>query len=227
VFDEFQEVVRIDDMLPNIMRAIFQTQPEVGHVYLGSRRHVLTAIFNERHEPFWRSTMQIELGRIADEELASFVRGRFDASDRGIDDEALARLLELTDGHPYGTQELAYFTWEAVPTGDAARAADVEPALVHVLRSEHDNLARLWEDATPNERLVLLALHEEPGGLYGEAYRRRHGLPAAASVQRTVAALSRDGVIERTSDGPWAIAEPFRDEWLDRRVDDLRGRAEA
>ena len=224
MFDEFQEVVRIDDTLPNVMRAIFQTQREVGHVYLGSRRHVLSAIFNDRHEPFWRSTKQIELGRIDEDELASFVRARFEASDRAIDDDALARLLELTDGHPYATQELAYFTWETVPFGHAAHAADVELALVQVLRSEHNNLARLWEDATPNERLVLLALHEEPGGLYAEAYRRRHGLPAAASVQRAVAALTRDDVIERAPDGAWTIVEPFLGEWLDRDVGDQRGR---
>ena len=221
VFDEFQEIVRIDDTLPNLMRAIFQTQREVGHVYLGSRRHVLTAIFNDRHEPFWRSTKQIELGRIPMDELGSFVRARFEASERDIDDDAVARLLELTDGHPYATQELAYFTWEHVPHGHAAHGADVEVALVNVLRSEHNNLARLWQDATPNERLVLLALREEPGGLYAEAYRRRHGLPASASVQRAVAALARDDVIERTPDGLWTIVEPFLGEWLDRGVDDL------
>ena len=224
VFDEFQEVVRLDDTLPNVMRAIFQTQREVGHVYLGSRRHVLTAIFNDRHEPFWRSTKQIELGRIDEDELGAYVHARFEATDRAVDDDALARLLELTDGHPYATQELAYFTWEQVPVGHAAHAEDVEHALAQVLRSEHNNLARLWQDATPNERLVLLALHEEPGGLYAEAYRRRHGLPAAASVQRAVAALTRDDVVERTADGTWAIAEPFLDEWLDRGIGDRLGR---
>jgi hypothetical protein len=224
VFDEFQEVVRVDDTLPNVMRAIFQTQRAVGHVYLGSRRHVLTTIFNDRHEPFWRSTKQIELGRIEEHELGAYVRARFEATDRTIDDDALARLLGLTDGHPYATQELAYFSWEQVPLGHAAHTADVEQALVHVLRSEHNNLARLWEDATANERLVLLALHEEPGGLYAEAYRHRHGLPAAASVQRAVAALTREDIVERLADGSWAIAEPFLDEWLDRGTGERVGR---
>jgi hypothetical protein len=224
VFDEFQEVVRVDDTLPNLLRAIFQTQREVGHVYLGSRRHVLTTIFDDRHEPFWRSAKQIELGRIGEDELGDYVRTRFEVTDRGIDDDALARLLELTDGHPYATQELAYFTWERAPLGHAAHAADVERALAQVLRSEHNSLARLWEDATPNERLVLLALHEEPGGLYAEAYRRRHGLPAAASVQRAVAALTREDVVERAPDGTWAIAEPFLGEWLDRGAGDGLGR---
>ncbi len=223
VFDEFQEVVRLDSTLPNLMRSIFQTQPQVGHVYLGSRRHVLTTIFNDRNEPFWRSAKQIDLGRIPEADLAVFVRERFEAGDRAIDDDALVRLLELTDGHPYATQELAYFTWERVPFGHAAHAADVEVALVRVLRSEHNNLARLWEGATSNERLVLLALHEERGGVYGEAYRRRHGLPAPASVQRAVTALSRDDVIERGPDGTWQLAEPFLHEWLERASTDLHG----
>lgn len=223
VFDEFQEVVRLDATLPNVMRAIFQAQPGVGHVYLGSRRHVLTAIFNDRNEPFWRSAKQIELGRIDEADLATFVRDRFSQSDKGIDENALARVIELTDGHPYATQELAYFTWEEVPVGHAAHRADVETALIHVLRSEHNNLARLWEDATPNERLVLLALYEEPGGVYGEAYRRRHGLPASASVQRAVTSLMRGDAIERGADGMWQLAEPFLAEWLDRKSVELPG----
>ena len=39
VLDEFQEVIDIDPRLPRLMRAVFQQQPEVAHVYLGSKRH--------------------------------------------------------------------------------------------------------------------------------------------------------------------------------------------
>ena len=60
--DEFQEVVEIDPHLPNLMRAVFQQQPEVAHVYLGSKRHVMERIFNDENEPFWRSAKTIELG---------------------------------------------------------------------------------------------------------------------------------------------------------------------
>ncbi|HET7857516.1 MAG TPA: ATP-binding protein, partial [Gaiellaceae bacterium] len=51
VFDEFQEVVEIDSELPKLMRSVFQEQPEVGHVYLGSKRHMLERIFNDENEP--------------------------------------------------------------------------------------------------------------------------------------------------------------------------------
>ena len=179
---------------------------------------MLTAIFNDRHEPFWRSTKQIELGRIAEDELGTFVRARFaETRSRRSTTTRSRGCSSSTDGHPYATQELAYFTWEEVPLGHAAHAADVEAALTNVLRSEHNNLARVWEDATPNERLVLLALHAEPGGASTRRRtRRRHGLPARAVVQRAVTALTRDDIVERAADGSWAIAEPFLDEWLAR-----------
>ena len=38
VFDEFQEIVALDPELPARMRATFQFQPNVAHVYLGSRQ---------------------------------------------------------------------------------------------------------------------------------------------------------------------------------------------
>lgn len=216
VLDEFQEVVRLDETLPNRMRAVFQTQPEVGHVYLGSKRHVLERIFNDRNEPFWRSARQMEIGRLPPAALATFVRGRFVATERDIDDAALDSLLAVTDGHPYATQELAFFTWSQVPHGHAAYATDVGGALRDVLRAEHNNLARIWEAATRNERLVLLALRAEPASLYSEETRLGAGLPAPTFVQRAVTALLREDVIEKAPDGRYRISEPFLAEWLAR-----------
>ena len=120
VFDEFQEIVTLDRHYPKLMRAVFQEQPEVGHVYLGSKRHLLERIFDDANEPFWRSAKRLEIGTIP-AAFARFLRRRFEETEKAIDDDALARLLEATGGHPYGTQELAYFLWELVPTGHFAR----------------------------------------------------------------------------------------------------------
>ena len=62
ILDEFQEVVEIDPDLPKLMRSVFQEQPDVAHVYLGSKRHMMERIFNDENEPFWRSAKQMELG---------------------------------------------------------------------------------------------------------------------------------------------------------------------
>lgn len=214
VFDEFQEVVKLDAAFPNLMRAVFQTQPEVAHVYLGSKRHVLESIFSDRNEPFWRSARRMDLGPIPEPEFAEFVRARFSETGRELDAAGAAHLVSITRGHPYATQELAYFTWELVPVGTAGAGDDVDAALETVLRSEHNNLTRIWELATRNERLVLLALATEPLSLYAEQTRARFGLPAATFVQRAVRALVREDVVEKDPDGRYRIAEPFLAEWV-------------
>jgi pyoverdine/dityrosine biosynthesis protein Dit1 len=48
VFDEFQEIVNIDAKLLPLMRSVFQEQPDVAHVYLGSKRHMMEQISTTR-----------------------------------------------------------------------------------------------------------------------------------------------------------------------------------
>jgi len=215
VFDEFQEIVTLDRQYPNLMRAVFQRQPEVAHVYLGSKRHVLERIFDDESEPFWRSAKRLEIGPIARGEFARFVRRRFEETEKGVDDEALTGLLDATRGHPYATQELAYFLWELVPTGHFARIADVETALAQALRSEHNHFAKLWDDAPHAQRLVLLALAEEPtGSLYAADYGERHDLPAKPALQRAIGALVGKEVVARDEERAYRIVEPFFADWL-------------
>ena len=215
IFDEFQEILALDRRFPNLMRAVFQAQPEVSHVYLGSKRHLLERIFSDRNEPFWRSAKQLEIGMIHPEKFALFLRERFGASGKWIDDEPLARLLAATDGHPYATQELAYFTWELVRAGGRATVDDVEEAVTRVLRSESNHFAQIWNDAPHPQRLLLLALAAEPTrGVYSAAYHSRHELPAAPTLQTALKGLQRKELAGRNADGEHCIIEPFLAEWL-------------
>ena len=119
VLDEFQEVIDIDPRLPRLMRAVFQQQPEVAHVYLGSKRHMLRRLFSDENEPFWRSAKQMELGVIEAAEFAPFIERQFERSGRFISAEAVEAILAITAGHPYATQELCYFAWQEVGRGGA------------------------------------------------------------------------------------------------------------
>lgn len=215
VLDEFQEVVEVDPRLPKLLRAIFQRQPEVSHVYLGSKRHVMERIFNDENGPLWRSAKPMELGRIPIAEFGSFLLERFERSGRSAEPETIGRLLQLTQGHPHATQELAYFLWEHAAEDVPATSGDLEAALEALLRAEDARFTLLWEETATVQRLLLQALATEPGRPYSKPYRDRHGLPAAASVQTALRALERRELIGREN-GEHSIAEPFLAEWLNR-----------
>ncbi|HEY3969831.1 MAG TPA: ATP-binding protein [Solirubrobacteraceae bacterium] len=215
IFDEFQEVISLDPQFPNLMRAVFQTQPEVSHVYLGSKRHILERIFNDKNEPFWRSAKQLEIGMIQPSAFEPFLRDRFTASGKAIAADALRRLLEVSGGHPYGTQELAYFVWELVPPGGEASNETLQDAVARVLRSEHNHLSQVWDEAPHPQRLVMLALANEPTDRpYSAAYRENHDLPANPTLQTAIRGLINKEIVGRATDGDYDVIEPFLAQWL-------------
>jgi uncharacterized protein len=217
VFDEFQEIVDIDAQLINIMRSVFQEQPEVAHVFLGSRRHMMERIFNDENEPFWRSAKQMELGPIDPDVFGRFAQRRFEQSGKRLRPEAGADALRLTRGHPYATQELFYALWELTPPDGLAEPDLVPGALEQTLRSEHAHLSLLWERASATQRLVLQALAaEQPARPLSSQYQQRHSLPGAPSVQAALDSLIRAEVVVRRSRGEYRISEPFLAEWIRR-----------
>lgn len=221
IFDEFQEILSLDPKFPNLMRAVFQGQPEVSHVYLGSKRHILERIFNDKNQPFWRSAKQLEIGMIPPTKFEPFIRDRLIASGKGISDQALARLLDITAGHPYGTQEIAYFVWELLPPRGEASVAEIDQALGRVLRSEHNHFAQLWDEAPHPQRLLMLALADEPtGSPYSADYHQRHELPANPTLQTALAGLVKKEIVGRNEEADYCVIEPFFAEWLQREQHD-------
>ena len=210
VLDEFQEVVDIDPHLPKIMRAVFQEQPEVAHVYLGSKRHMMQRIFNDANEPFWRSAKAMELGPIAARDFRRFIETRFAETGRFVSPDVVDLVLETTHGHPYATQELCYFLWEAAAGGTADELA-LDEALVKVLRSEHAHFSLIWDRAATIQRQLLQALAVEPGRPYSGDYRARYGSPAASSIECAIEALTGEELIAKDESGEYLIVEPFLD----------------
>ncbi len=213
IFDEFQEVVEIDANLPRLMRSVFQEQPEVAHLYLGSKRHMMQRIFNDENEPFWRSAKQVELDVIEPEPFAEYILSQFARTGKQIHSAAVEAVLETTHGHPYATQELCYFLWQDTPPGGTSTPAKVMGAIAQVLNSEHAHFSLVWESASAHQRLLLRALATEPGRPLAADYRRRHALPGASSVQRALGAVEQAELVGRRGSEAW-INEPFLAQWL-------------
>jgi hypothetical protein len=218
IFDEFQEISEIDPALPKLLRTIFEQQPEVGRVYLGSKRHMMKRLFNDENEPFWRSAKQVELKPIDPAQFIPFIVRRFEETRKGLDVEVATEVLAHTGGHPYATQELCYSLWEQTPFDDVATSAHHDQALAAVLRSEHAHFSLRWENASAVQRLVLEALAQETGRPLTEAYRRRHELPGTSSVQAALEALTGRELVGKQADGSHRIAEPFLAEWIRSNV---------
>jgi hypothetical protein len=199
------------------MRSVFQEQPDVAHVFLGSKRHMMERIFNDENEPFWRSAKQIELGVIAPERFTPFAIERFAGTGKQLSEPACAEIMQLTGGHPYATQELLYALWEETGRGESAQAAHVARAVEQTLRSENAHFSLLWERASATQRMLLAALaREQPARPLSAPYQQRHSLPSTPAVQAALESLIRSELAVRQARGEYRIAEPFLAEWIER-----------
>jgi hypothetical protein len=155
VLDEFQELVSIDENLPGRIRAVFQRQDRVAHVFLGSRRHLMAPLFLDHAGPLYRSAKPLLLRPIPPKSFAPFLRQRFAEGGVRIADPMLERVLALTGGLPYETQELCSYAWTAA----RLEGEDVDETLLHdalerLLDAESARYTALWDQITARQRAL-------------------------------------------------------------------------
>ena len=169
------------------MRSVFQEQPEVAHVYLGSKRHMMERIFNDENEPFWRSAKQMELGVIAPRPLRRLHRRALPRDGQDDRPRAVDAVLETTGGHPYATQELCYFLWEQTPEGRVAGDRRVSSAALAACCAPSTPTSTLiWDQASSAQRRHVAGTRP---GTRTPAQRRLPPpprLPGASTVQRAL-----------------------------------------
>ena len=220
--DEFQEIAEIDAGLTKLLRSVFQEQPEVAHIYLGSKRHLMERIFNDANEPFWRSAKRVELGPI--EPARSSGRSSRPASattGATSQDGVVDRVLTVTGGHPYATQELCYFLWAETPARATAARRAVrrragEAAALRALPPQRPVGPRHRQPATAARPRSPTS----PAGRCRRSYRAAHGLRGASTTQKAIDALVHQEIVAK--DGGFVrIAEPFYAEWIRPRAASL------
>ena len=181
MLDEFQEIVKLDKAFPNLIRAVFQTQPEVGHIYLGSKRHIIDKIFDDKNEAFWRAPRGSSSGG-SRERFTPFIKQRFERPTRGSATRPSTG-SSTRRGAPVRTQQLAYMTWGSCRRGTMgargreSRRQQSAPRRAQPLREDLERRDR-------DQRLLILALAAEPSGLYGIEYQERYGLASDTHIQR-------------------------------------------
>jgi len=216
MLDEFQEIVTLDPALPALLRATIQSQEHVAYAFLGSRQHLMTRVFTDRNQPLYRAARPLPLGPIPAPEFAAFLRRGFESTEVWIDDDAIDRILTITAGHPHDTQELAHFVWErGFRLGKVVTSADVEAALRQVVEAEDARYTTLWDALARAQRALVQALASEPtASPYGEAFRLRHQLGSAATVQRALQAVIERDVVEGSSVHGYRVPDVFLRTWI-------------
>ena len=216
VFDEFQDLLRIDSEVDGLLRSKIQFhRDEASYIFAGSEPGMLNALFSDRKRPLFDQARPIALEPLGDEDLIEFIGERFERSKRDPG-EALDALVDLARGHPQRAMLLAHHLWEQTPRGSTADLETFEGAVAAVDRDTGEAFEKLWDDLAdkPNHRKVLAALANSEETLYNKRTLEAFGLEKG-SAEAAVRALIDRGDVQRTERG-FLLVDPLLERWLRR-----------
>lgn len=213
ILDEFQEITRLRESaeLEGIMRSTIQGLP-AGFFFLGSRRSVLLAMFNEKKRPFFKLARNEELAPLPEEEIVAFLQEEFQRTGKTIPEELARRIARKSRGHAYYMQYLAQELFYL--TEDVATAEGYEHAVAGVLGKEQYGFAGMIQGLPLQQLRLLKTLAQEPEAkLTGAEFIGRAGM-AASTILDAQQKLVEQDLIEKGPGGAFRVVDPLLEDWL-------------
>ncbi len=133
--DEFQNLASFKDYenFEKKMRSVWQRQKNVSYCLFGSKRHMMSEIFNNPSKPFYRFGDIILLQKIETNRWVDFICSSFANSEKKIDKEIAEKIVFAMKNHSWYVQQLSHYTWNL--TSKNTRLEDVNNALIELLNA--------------------------------------------------------------------------------------------
>ncbi len=209
VLDEFQEIKRIDKNLDRKLRSVFQHQKKVNYVLMGSQESLMKEIFENKKSPFYHFGYLLTLKRIPRDDFFNYLNKRISRVSKNSN-AICEKILNFTKGHPYYTQQFAFYIWEEIVNN---KNESVEKIIQKIVQSHDNDFERLWGLLNKTEMKIMIALAESDESPLKDDVRYKYNLGATSTVFSSLKKLIVNGFVIKTSAG-YEIEDPFFREWI-------------
>lgn len=108
--DEFQQIGEFPDSITvqKRMRGVWQHQQHVSYCLFGSKKHLMTKLFQSRRMPFFQFGEMNELKPIPTEDWVAFIQKRFAEKRKSISAEIAGDICKTVENYSSYVQQLAW-----------------------------------------------------------------------------------------------------------------------
>jgi len=211
--DEFQNLSFFDEPLEfqKTLRAHWQLHKKAVYILLGSRRHILTDLFNNPSMPFYRFGDLVMLEKIPAEFWPLFISERFVSTGKEISDGLAAKIAGLLENHPYYIQYLAHEVWSIT---DKKVTEEVIAIAISNLLDHNNYLFQMQMDNLPNTQVAFLkALSEGVTSFTSMDTMKKYDLGSVSNIRRIKEALIQKEIIDIFQGNP-GFLDPLYKLWF-------------
>lgn len=214
--DEFQQVGEFPDSI-NVqkrMRGVWQRQQNVSYCMYGSKKHMMTKIFQNKRMPFYQFGEITYLDRIPREDWISYIKSRFSMKGKIISDDFAGRICDAVNGYSSYVQQLA---WDVM---QETEAEVTEESFANGLDALLDQNAGLFTNQTETlTSYQMNLLRAICAGIHGEytskAVTDVYNLGTKSNIVRIKTSLAEKEIID-VAKGNAYMADPVFEMWFKR-----------
>lgn len=194
--DEFQNVTHFPhpEDFQRKLRSYWQRHDKVHYCLYGSKRHLMSQLFESSDLPFYKFGSVHYLKKIDVAEWVPFVAGKFKRSGKAISTEQIKLICQAMESHSYYTQNAFQILWYISST--SIKDSDVETTLIRLAEQNELQFQKIIEGLTTYQLNFLKAICKGVDSLHSKKTIKDFALGTTATIQRSIQALLQKDVID-------------------------------
>ena len=214
--DEFQQIGEFSDSLTiqKRIRGVWQHQQNVSYCLFGSKKHLMTKLFQNRKMPFYQFGEMMYLDKISTEDWVPFIQSRFEYQGKKISEEFAKRICETVENLSSYVQQLA---WNILAETDQETTEQEFNTGVEALMTQcsglfQEQLQGLTSYQINFIRAICNGVHTDFGS---KAVLEEYNLGSKSNISRIKESLLDKELIEIDADGVY-LEDPVFKMWIKR-----------
>jgi AAA+ ATPase superfamily predicted ATPase len=216
IIDEFSDIEKYDGRtLEKALRSEIQKHSHIGYIFSGSEQSVMLSMIQDSKRAFYKLGRIMALGPIKREAYVKFILNWLKKGGYAVTAKEVMHIITIAEDVPYNVQRLCNTLWEAALESKAGDATLIEKLPLIIVRQDSPHYEMLWQTATSAQRLLLIALAQDPGALpFSKDFQMRHGIGPSSSIKASLDSLLKKGVLYKTMEGRYRFVDRFMPYWI-------------
>ena len=214
--DEFQQIGEYPEKnVEALLRTKIQKCRRAQFIFSGSKRHVMSNMFNSPSKPFYQSAISMGLEPIPVETYTDFATRMFEERGKHIDRQVIEDVWNKYAGYTWFVQMMMNELFALTPTGDTCEESMTAEARHNVIMAQEQSYKDLHSNIPPKQKIVLQAIAKEgvAHNITSAKFIKKYNLNSASSVQSAVKLLLKSDLLTQAERG-YRVYDFFLSEWL-------------
>ncbi len=211
--DEFQNLANFKkfELLEKRMRANWQRHKSVTYCLYGSKRHMMTDIFNNPSKPFYRFGDIVLLQKISTENWIKFIVKSFKKSSKTISKKDAAIIPTLMKNHSWYVQQFSHYVWQK--TDKTTSKKEINDALKELIQANTPLYQKEIETISLTQINLLKAITHKETQFTSTAVMQKYKLGTPRNVSKNKTTLINNDMIHEI-DGKYELLDPAFELWF-------------